>query len=180
MPRKPPPPHPRGAPRTPGSGRKRGTPNRKTVELRELMTALTGDIDYQQRLRRAFISRRVHPTTEARIWEYTIGRPKEQIEVSTMDARIAAERDLFLTLSVEQMAEIAADNDALINKLRAMVDANARGTSMLVDSSSPVASVEEANEPAEECAAPALGTNGTKPSRVDRDRLACGRGQDDV
>ena len=47
MPRRPPPPHPKGAPRTPGSGRKKGTPNRKTVELRALMAALLNDVDYQ-------------------------------------------------------------------------------------------------------------------------------------
>jgi hypothetical protein len=41
--RRPPPPHPRGTPRTVGSGRKKGTPNRKTVELRQLMTSLCDD-----------------------------------------------------------------------------------------------------------------------------------------
>ena len=59
--RRPPPPHPRGTPRTPGSGRKRGTPNRKTVELRQLMGVLAGDVDYQHRLREDFRRRRVHP-----------------------------------------------------------------------------------------------------------------------
>jgi hypothetical protein len=40
MPRKPPPPHPRGQPRTPGSGRKKGTLNRKSIQLRALMAML--------------------------------------------------------------------------------------------------------------------------------------------
>ena len=57
------------APRTPGSGRKKGTPNRKTVEMRALMAALVDDVDYQHRLREDFRKRRVHSTTEARVWE---------------------------------------------------------------------------------------------------------------
>ena len=52
--RRPPPPHPRGEPRTAGSGRKKGTPNRKTLELRQLMGALAGDVDYQERFSSAF------------------------------------------------------------------------------------------------------------------------------
>jgi hypothetical protein len=44
VPRKLPPPHPKGAPRTPGSGRRKGTPNNKTVALRELMAAMSGDV----------------------------------------------------------------------------------------------------------------------------------------
>ena len=45
--RRPPPPHPRGEPRTAGSGRKKGTPNRRTVQMRELMTSLCHDVGYQ-------------------------------------------------------------------------------------------------------------------------------------
>ena len=42
--RRPPPPHPRGTPRTPGSGRRKGSLNRKTLELRTLMASLAGDL----------------------------------------------------------------------------------------------------------------------------------------
>src|SRR5262245_30915444 len=111
--RRPPPPHRRGEPKTPGSGRRRGSLNRKTVELRTLMTALAGDVDYQQRFRRAFVKRRLHPSTEMRVWEYVVGKPKEQIEMSaklSMDARIEAERELFSRLSIEQMEELAAES----------------------------------------------------------------------
>ncbi len=93
MPRKPPPPHEKGAPRTPGSGRKKGTPNKKTVALRELMAALAGDVFYQEKLREDFRRRRVHPAVELRVWEYAVGSPKQQIEVSadvTMNERLAA------------------------------------------------------------------------------------------
>jgi hypothetical protein len=82
MPRKLPPPHPKGAPRTPGSGRKKGTPNSKTVEMRALLAALCNDVDYQPKLREDFIKRRVHPSTEALAWAHVFGKPKEQIEMS--------------------------------------------------------------------------------------------------
>ena len=121
--RRPPPPHRRGLPKTPGSGRRRGTPNRKTVELRALMGALAGDIDYQERFSNAFRRRRLHPSTEMRVWEYAVGRPKEQIELSakvSMDDRIAAERELFARLSIEEMEEVAAESEALVAKVRMM------------------------------------------------------------
>src|SRR5262245_56174967 len=126
--RRPPPPHRRGEPKTPGSGRRKGSLNRKTVELRALMTALAGNTDYQQRFGRAFVKRRLHPSTEIKVWEYALGKPKEQIEMSaklSMDARIEAERQLFSTLSLEQMEELAAESEALIAKARAMAQANA-------------------------------------------------------
>ena len=128
MPRKPPPPHHRGAPRTPGSGRRRGSLNRKTIELRQLMSALAGDVEYQERFSNAFRRRRLHPSTEMRVWEYVVGKPKEQIEVSaklSMEARLAAERELFSTLSVEQLEEIARDSQALIDKATTMAKENA-------------------------------------------------------
>jgi Resolvase, N terminal domain len=100
----------RGMPRTAGSGRKRGTPNRKTVELRMLMGALVGDIDYQCKLRSDFRKWRLYPSTAIRLWEYTIGKPKEQIEMSanvTMNERLAAERVLRL-LDLRQLEALAA------------------------------------------------------------------------
>jgi len=124
--RRPPPPHVKGTPKTPGSGRKRGTPNRKTVELRQLMGALAGDVAYQHKLRQAFVKRRLHPTTEMRVWEYVVGKPKEQIEMSaklSMDARLAAEREIFSQLDVERLEELAAESQALVDRALAMVEA---------------------------------------------------------
>lgn len=124
--RRPPPAHAKGTPRTPGSGRRRGTPNRKTVELRQLMGILAGDIEYQERFSRAFRQRRLHPSTEQRVWEYAIGKPKEQIEMSaklSMDARLAAERELFAQLDITQLEALAAESQALVDKALAMVQA---------------------------------------------------------
>jgi hypothetical protein len=124
--RRPPPPHPRGAPKTPGSGRRRGSLNRKTIELRALMSALTADVDYQQKLRQAFVRRRLHPSTEMRIWEYTVGKPKEEIEMSTklsMDARLAEERRVFAALDLRDLEQLAAESQALVDRALAMLQA---------------------------------------------------------
>ena len=89
------------------------------------MAALASDVSYQQKFREDFIKRRVHPTTEALVWAYAIGRPKDQIEMSakvSMDDRLAADRELFARLSVEEMAEIAAESEALIAKVRMMAE----------------------------------------------------------
>ena len=126
--RRPPPPHPRGTPRTPGSGRKRGTPNRKTVELRALMGVLAGDVDYQYRLREDFRRRRVHPTVETLVWSHVIGKPTERVQLSadvTMNQKLDRERELFSRLSIEQMEEIAAESQALVDRMMAMAKANA-------------------------------------------------------
>jgi hypothetical protein len=125
--RKPPPPHPRGTPRTPGSGRRRGTPNRKTVEMRALMTGLVHDVDYQCRLRQDFRRRRIHPTIEALVWAHTVGKPTERVQLSadvTMNQKLDQERELFSKLSVEQLEELAAESQGLVDRAMAMVRAN--------------------------------------------------------
>jgi hypothetical protein len=121
--RRPPPRRPVGSPKTPGSGRKKGSLNKKTVELRGLMAALTGDARYQQKLREDFTKRRVHPSTEALVWAYAIGKPKDQIELSakaSMDDRLAADCDLFAKLDIDDLRELAAESEALIGKARAL------------------------------------------------------------
>ena len=114
--RRPPPPHPRG------------TPNRKTVEMRALMTGLVHDVDYQCRLRQDFRRRRIHPTIEALVWAHAVGKPTERVQLSadvTMSQKLEKERELFNRLSVEQLEELAAESQALVAKAMAMVRANA-------------------------------------------------------
>ena len=152
--RQPPPPHRRGEPKTPGSGRRRGSLNRKTVELRTLMAALAGDAGYQHRFRQAFIRRRLHPSTEMRVWEYVVGKPTEQIEVSakaSMDARFAEERELYFKLSPEQLEELIAESQALVDKAEAMAQANMKRL-LPVSTTSPLAPADgpaSRGEPAE-------------------------------
>ena len=111
MPRRLPPPHQRGTPRPVGSRRKKGTLNRRAVQMRELMTSLCGDVDYQYRLRADFRRRRVHPTIEAIVWGHVVGKPTERVQVSAdvaMTQTLEKERDLFSRLSLPQMEELAA------------------------------------------------------------------------
>ena len=119
-----PPPHPRGAPKTPGSGRRRGTPNRRTTELKALMHALAHDRAYQDQLRRDFCRRKIHPTTEVAIWNRVLGPQTQAITVGadlTLDARLAKECELFSRLSVEQLEQLARESEALVNRARAML-----------------------------------------------------------
>ena len=57
MPRRHPAPS-EGRPAHAGIWPRKGTPNRRTVEMRELMAALLNDVDYQHRLREDFRHRR--------------------------------------------------------------------------------------------------------------------------
>ena len=131
-----PPRRPKGSPRVPGSGRRPGSPNRKTVELRQLMSALAGDIDYQARFSRAFRRRTLAPQTEMRVWEYVVGKPAERVQlaadVTMHQQQLEEERQLFLRLSPEELQELADDNARLLEKARRMVQglgppANATG-----------------------------------------------------
>ena len=129
MPRKPPPPHPRGQPRTPGSGRKKGTLNRKSIELKALMAMLVNDVSYQYRLRDQFVKRRVHPTAEALVWAYAVGRPVDKVQMAAsiaMSEQLAAERALLSSLSIDQLEALAKESQGLIDRARAMAEANRR------------------------------------------------------
>jgi hypothetical protein len=121
MPRTLPPPHPRGAPRTPGSGRRRGTPNRRTTEARQLCSDLVHDIRYQAKLRQDFIRRRLHPSIEQMLWHYSVGKPDERIELSgglTVNQRLIAERAWIReNLDLEAIEALAAESQALIERV---------------------------------------------------------------
>src|SRR5215467_8477591 len=96
MPHRVPPPPPKGT-KHPGAGRAKGTPNKISVEVKALVGQLVNDPAYQYRLRHDFRLRRVHPTIEAMIWTYHLGKPKQQIELQgnvglEVSARLEAER----------------------------------------------------------------------------------------
>jgi hypothetical protein len=157
MPRKPPPPHAKGAPRTPGSGRRKGTPNRKTVAMRELMTALLNDVDYQHRRREDFRHRRIHPSIEALVWAHVIGKPTEKIEMSanvTMEKKLAEELEVFSRLSLEQLEELAAQSQALVDTAMAMANGNDVETTRRSPSLTPVTHPRDAVQPRRRTQAP--------------------------
>jgi hypothetical protein len=125
-----PPPHPKGAPKTPGSGRKKGTPNKKTIALRELMAALSGDVYYQEKLLKDFRTRRVHPSVEVRVWEYALGKPMDRVAVSanvTMDERLDAEAERLRWLDLPTLERLAAETQALMDRAFAASEAKRQG-----------------------------------------------------
>lgn len=129
MPKKPPPVWPKGT-RPPNSGRKKGVPNKISVEARTLASQLVNDVIYQAKLRDDFRRRRVHPTIEALIWSYHLGKPTQSIAVSgsmafDVQARLAEERRVFAALDIHDLEELAAESQALVDKAFAMVRANA-------------------------------------------------------
>ena len=50
--------------------------------------------------------------------------PKELTGSLALTEKVAADRDLFLELTVGQMTEIAADSQALVDRMRLMAQAN--------------------------------------------------------
>jgi hypothetical protein len=104
--------------------------------MRELMSSLCDDVDYQYRLRADFRRRRVHPTIEALVWGHVVGKPVDRVQLAadvTMTQKLKEERELFSQLSVEQLEELAAQSQALVDKALAMVRANALPPSAAAD-----------------------------------------------
>ena len=119
---KPPPPPPKGT-RYPGAGRKPGTPNKISVEVRQLVSELVNNVAYQHKLRADFQRRKVHPTIEALIWTYHLGKPKQTIDVTAtvdVNARLAEEKAIFATLDVGDLEQLAAESQALVDRALAL------------------------------------------------------------
>jgi hypothetical protein len=104
-----------------GSGRQRGTPNKISVEVKQLVSDLVTDLAYQHRLRRDFRARKVHPTIEALIWTYHLGKPRQTIDVNAsvdveVTAKLEEERRAFAVLDLAEMEALAAESQALVDK----------------------------------------------------------------
>ena len=92
MPRKPPPSWPKGT-RLPNSGRKKGTTNRRSVEVKALVSQLVNDVAYQHKLRADFRRRKVSPAIEALIWSYHLGKPTQTLDLTaTVDVNARLRR----------------------------------------------------------------------------------------
>ena len=118
MPRKPPPVWPKGT-RPPNSGRVKGTPNRISIEVRELVAQLMNDAAYQFKLRADFRRRKLHPTIEALIWSYHLGKPKQIVDLTAsvnVDARIEEERRAFAALDIRDMKALAEQSQQLVDR----------------------------------------------------------------
>jgi hypothetical protein len=65
---------PAGSPKTPGSGRKAGTPNKVQTEVRALARALLDDPEYRAALRKRLLDGTAG-AMEQLLWHYGYGRP---------------------------------------------------------------------------------------------------------
>ena len=67
-------------------GRKKGVPNKVTVEAQKACEALVDDPVYRAKLLTDLRRRELPPGIEAMLWHYAKGKPKEQVELSgTLD-----------------------------------------------------------------------------------------------
>jgi hypothetical protein len=118
MAHKTPPPCPKGT-RHAGSGRKPGTPNRVNVAARALVAQMVGDPFYQHQLRRDFRKRKVHPTIEALVWAYHLGKPATVLELTgnlELSQRFEDERQKLRSLGLAELEALAAESQALVDR----------------------------------------------------------------
>ena len=69
---------PKGMAKT--GGRKKGTPNRATVELREFFSSVVRDPAYRARLIAKARLGTLPPAIEIALWQYEVGKPTEHID----------------------------------------------------------------------------------------------------
>ena len=70
---------PKGAPKT--GGRKQGTPNKVTVEVRQAAAEIVDNPQYRKNLLDRALKNELAPAIEAMLWAYAKGKPKEQVDV---------------------------------------------------------------------------------------------------
>ena len=106
----------RGDPRRPKGigttgGRKKGTPNKSTVELREFFSSVLNDPAYRARLLARAKLGTLPPPVEIALWHYAVGKPKETIDqhldVSVKQTPESAAK-LVRSLSTEHLLELQA------------------------------------------------------------------------
>jgi hypothetical protein len=108
-----------------------GTPNRVTVEARILVDQLVSDLKYQTKLRHDFRLRKVHPTIEALIWSYHLGRPQQRIDIAARididaTARLVEERRAFSVLDVSELEQLAMESQAMVDRALALAEARVK------------------------------------------------------
>jgi hypothetical protein len=66
-------------------GRRKGVPNRVTLEVRKAASALVEDGEYRAELLERLRAGTLPPAVEVMLWHYAYGRPVERVEVSNPD-----------------------------------------------------------------------------------------------
>jgi hypothetical protein len=76
----------KGTPKT--GGRKLGTPNKATIEIREIARGLVDGAEYRHNLERRLKSGRLAPAMEQTLWAYAYGKPKDISDVTVHVSRM--------------------------------------------------------------------------------------------
>jgi hypothetical protein len=78
-----PPGRPKGTPKT--GGRKKGTPNKATVEAKAACSAIVDDPVYRSNLLERARAGLLPPGVETMLWHYAKGKPKETVQLQNPD-----------------------------------------------------------------------------------------------
>jgi hypothetical protein len=106
----------KGTPKT--GGRKKGTPNKATVEAKIAASEIVDDPKYRKKLLTKARKGTLPPAVECMLWHYAKGKPKDSVELSggladltdTARAKIEAE---VRAMGTEEMRERLAEYDRL-------------------------------------------------------------------
>lgn len=71
----------KGKPRPPGAGRKKGSLNQATTDVRALARGFIDDPGYRDKLA-ARVAAGEAPHMETLLWHYGYGKPKDQVEIT--------------------------------------------------------------------------------------------------
>lgn len=71
----------KGQKKTPGSGRKRGSRNKATVDVKALAQKLLADRTYFTNFKKRLRLGTLPPTVEAMLWYYAFGKPVETVQI---------------------------------------------------------------------------------------------------
>jgi hypothetical protein len=71
-----------GSRKTPGSGRKKGTPNKATAMGREFAQQILESPAYRAQLKKKADQGRLNPLIEQMLWHYAHGKPAEKVDVT--------------------------------------------------------------------------------------------------
>jgi len=116
-----------------------------SVEARQLVSEMVNDPAYQLRLRADFRDRKLHPTIEALVWAYHLGKPRQPVDVSgsvDVTARVEMARRLYAALDPTELMALATESQAMVDRATAMAAARGIPQDVVVRPSLPKVSEE--------------------------------------
>ena len=84
-------------------GRKKGVPNKATIEVKEASRKLVDDPGYRLKLQKRLLEGKLAPAVECMLWHYAHGKPPDRLQV---------EGELALPNIINHFSEPKADAGA--------------------------------------------------------------------